>query len=166
MQIHSDSHGEVLYISSISTASGNFYFVSHTRGSLIMAFHYTCKESKILNVLLQAGVWWLHSYTSFYMHFSWRPHLADDLFTVGMHFQSFDCTMAGPKAAPLKQIWALSALIKGIVQSGEEANSHGLSAILAQGKAHLVCSISPYRCIELYIFPLFWWLTLIFFALK
>lgn len=57
MQIYNDSYGEVLYIPCIRTASGSFYSVSHTRGSLIMAFHYTCKEmekTKFEQFLLQA----------------------------------------------------------------------------------------------------------------
>lgn len=61
MQIYNDSNGGVLYIPCIRTASGLFFnSVSHTRGSLIMAFHYTCKErekTKFEQFLLQAWVW-------------------------------------------------------------------------------------------------------------
>lgn len=38
-QIQSDSQGEVLYISCISTASGIFYILPFSRGNLIVAFH-------------------------------------------------------------------------------------------------------------------------------
>lgn len=50
VQIHNDSHSEVLHIVYITTGTGNLYSVSYATGSLIItAFDYTCKDNMCLN---------------------------------------------------------------------------------------------------------------------